>query len=69
MNAAELEHYLDAAATAVGLPIAPEHRAAVLGYLALASGLADTVNAVPLDATDEPAMAFVPVLPAEGGRA
>ena len=68
MNAAELERYTDAAAQAVGLPIAAEHRAAVLGYLALASGFADTVNAVPLDATDEPAMAFVPVLPAEGGR-
>ena len=69
MNAAELERYLDAAATAVGLPIVPEHREAVLGYLALANGFADTVNAVPLDATDEPAMAFVPVLPAGGGRA
>lgn len=69
MNAAELEHYLDAAAAAIGLPIAAEHRAAVLGYLALASGFADTVNAVPLDATDEPAMAFVPLLPVEGGRA
>ncbi|MBB6558425.1 hypothetical protein HNP48_001089 [Acidovorax soli] len=66
MNAAELERYLDAASAAVGLPIAPEHRAAVLGYLALASGFADTVNAVPLDATDEPAMAFVPVVPLEG---
>ena len=69
MNAAELERYLDAASAAVGLPIAPEHRAAVLGYLALASGFADTVNAVPLDATDEPAMAFVPVTPTEGDRA
>ncbi|MFN9471706.1 DUF4089 domain-containing protein [Acidovorax sp.] len=66
MNAAELERYLDAASAAIGLPIAPEHRAAVLGYLALASGFADTVNAVPLDATDEPAMAFVPVSPQEG---
>lgn len=69
MNAAELEHYLDAAAAAIGLPIAAEHRAAVLGYLALASGFAETVNAVPLDATDEPAMAFVPLLPVEGSRA
>lgn len=66
MNAAELERYLDAASAAIGLPIAPEHRPAVLGYLALASGFADTVNAVPLDATDEPAMAFVPVAPLEG---
>lgn len=66
MNAAELERYLDAASAAIGLPIAHEHRPAVLAYLALASGFADTVNAVPLDATDEPAMAFVPVAPPEG---
>lgn len=66
MNAAELERYLDAASAAISLPIAPEHRAAVLGYLALASGFADTVNAVPLAAADEPAMAFVPVVPLEG---
>ncbi|MES2610715.1 MAG: DUF4089 domain-containing protein [Pseudomonadota bacterium] len=69
MNAAELERYMDAAAQAIGLPLAVEHRPAVLGYLALASGFADTVNAVPLDATDEPAMAFVPVWPVKGGRA
>ncbi|CAN7323877.1 hypothetical protein ASF11_17160 [Acidovorax sp. Leaf76] len=69
MNATELERYLDAASAAIGLPIAPEHRAAVLGYLALASDFADTVNAVPLATTDEPAMAFVPVVPPEGGRA
>lgn len=66
MNTAELERYLDAAAAAVDLPIAPEHRPAVLGYLALASGFADIVNAVQLGATDEPSMAFVPVVPLKG---
>ncbi len=69
MNAAELERYMDAAATAIGLPIAAEHRPAVLGYLALASGFADTVNAVSLKSNDEPSLAFIPVEPKEGGPA
>jgi hypothetical protein len=62
MNAQEQERYVDAAAAAIGLDIAA-FRPAVLGYFALASGFADVLDAVPLEAADEPCMAFVPAGP------
>ena len=68
MTPKEIETYVDAAATLLALPIAPEHRAGVLHYFALAASFADMVNAHPLGVGDEPAGAFMPVSPgaAEG---
>lgn len=64
MTPAQIEAYVDAAAAALQLPLTPEHRPGVLHYFALAAGLADLVAAHPLDVTDDPAEAFVPVSPA-----
>ena len=64
MTDQELEAYVDAAAAALQLPIAPEHRPGVLHYFALAASMAELVNAHPLTVTDEPAPAFVPIAPA-----
>lgn len=58
-----IETYVDAVSQALALPIAPEHRPGVLGYMALASGFADIVQAVVLEPHDEPATCFVPVAP------
>lgn len=63
MNDKELAAYVDAAAAALQLPIAPEHRPGVLHYFALAASLAELVNAHPLGTADEPAPAFTPVEP------
>ena len=52
--------YVDAAAAALELPLAPEHRPGVLRYFALAAAFADEVQAVPLTPHDEPAVNFVP---------
>jgi len=60
---AELEGFLDAAAAAVALPIAAEHRPGVLHYLRLASSYAEMVNAHPLAIEDEPGSVFIPVSP------
>jgi hypothetical protein len=58
-----LEAYVDAAAAAIGLPLAAEHRAGVIGYLTLAAGLAQRVMDFPLATHDEPAAVFRPVSP------
>ena len=63
MNDKDIATYVDSAAAALSLPIAPEHRPGVLHYFALAASLADLVNAHPLGTADEPAPAFVPVAP------
>jgi hypothetical protein len=55
--------YVDAAAAALELPLAPEHRRGVLQYFALAASMAELVNALPLALDDEPAPVFVPVSP------
>jgi len=60
MTPDEIEAYVDAAAAALKLPIAPEHRDGVLRYFALAAGFAEQVDAVVLSAHDEPAVNFVP---------
>ena len=57
------EAYVDAAAAAIGLPIAAEHRPGVVGYLKLAAGLAQRVTDFPLSTHDEPATVFQPVSP------
>jgi hypothetical protein len=68
MTPAQIEHYVDAAAAALALPIAAEHRPGVLNYFALAAGMAELVGAHPLQLTDDPAEAFVPIAP-RGGHA
>lgn len=60
-----LEHYVDVAAAAIGLEIAPAHRPGVLTYMRLASGLAQQVMAFPLSPVDEPAAVFHPVSPGD----
>eukprot|EP00042_Codosiga_hollandica_P003671 m.933373 g.933373 ORF g.933373 m.933373 type:complete len:64 (-) comp196439_c0_seq1:161-352(-) len=63
MDAAQVETYVDAAAAALELPLAPEHRPGVLRYFGLAAEMAALVNGLPLAAQDEPAEAFVPIAP------
>jgi hypothetical protein len=60
MTPAQAEAWLDAAAAALDLPIAPEHRPGVLRYLVLASGFAVEVEALPLAPHDDSAVNFVP---------
>jgi hypothetical protein len=61
MTPAQVEACVDAAAAALSLPIAPEHRPGVLRYFALAADFAAQVEAVPLSPHDEPALRFEPV--------
>ena len=63
MTPAQIEAYVDAAAAALALPLAAEHRPGVLNYFALAAGMAELVGAHPLTITDDPAEAFVPISP------
>ena len=65
MTPAQIEAYVDAAAAALQLPLAAEHRPGVLNYFALAAGMAALVGAHPLKTTDDPAESFVPVAPAD----
>ncbi len=60
MTPTQIEAYVDAAAQALDLPLAPEHRPGVLRYFALAAAFAAEVEAVPLTPHDEPAVNFVP---------
>lgn len=64
MTPAQTENYVDAAAAALQLPLAAEHRPGVLSYFALAASMAELVGAHPLTSADDPAEAFVPVSPA-----
>jgi Protein of unknown function (DUF4089) len=57
---AQIEAYVDAAAAALALPIAPEHRPGVLRYMALAASMAELLDSVPLAPHDEPAVNFTP---------
>ena len=61
MTPAQIEAYVDAAAAALQLPLAAEHRPGVLNYFALAASMADLLAAHPLAITDDPAEAFVPI--------
>ena len=63
MTPAQIEAYVDAAAAALQLPLAAEHRPGVLNYFALAASMADLLAAHPLAITDDPAEAFVPIAP------
>lgn len=63
MDVAQIEIYVEAAAAALDLPLAPEHRPGVLRYFGLAAEMAALVNGLPLAVQDEPAEAFVPIAP------
>ena len=63
MTPAQIESYVDAAAAALKLSLAAEHRPGVLHYFALAASMAELVGAHPLAITDDPAEAFVPIAP------
>lgn len=67
MDSQHIEAFVDAAADAVGMTIAPAHRPGVLAYFALAEGLAQQVFGMPLVVADDPAEAFTPVSPDELG--
>jgi hypothetical protein len=57
------------AAAALGLPIAAEWRAGVVGYYRLAKAMAAIVFAQPLTTADESGSVFVPVAAAGDGDA
>ena len=58
--------YVDAAAAVLGLKIATEYRPGVLRFFGLAASMAEQVMTLPLDPSDEPGTAFVPVEPRHG---
>ncbi|HEV7577408.1 MAG TPA: AtzG-like protein [Caldimonas sp.] len=63
MDQDRIEAYVDAAAAALDLPLAPAHRPGVLAYFALAAELAESVLAAPLGVADDPAPVFTPIAP------
>ena len=63
MTPEEIEAYVDAAASALALPLAAAHRPGVLHYFTLAASFADAIAAHPLELSDEPAPVFTPVSP------
>ena len=63
MTPQQIEAYVDAAAPALGLTLDPAHRPGVLQFFALAAGMADAVDRVPLAPHDETAVHFTPISP------
>ena len=64
MDGERIEAYVDAAAAALDLPLAPAHRPGVLAYFALAAAMADARDGASRSASsDEPAPVFVPIEP------
>jgi hypothetical protein len=61
----DVEAFVDQAAAMVGLPLAPEHRAGVAGYFALAARIAERVTTFELSPADESGNTFVPVSPTD----
>ena len=59
----DVSAYADAASAALGLPIAPQHRAGVLQYLQLVANMAPRVMNFPLGPADESGNVFCPVGP------
>lgn len=57
--------YVDAAAATLGLKIAAEHRPGVLQFFALAAGMAELVQGLPLEVHDESGSVFH-ALPPQG---
>lgn len=66
-DATALAAYVDAAARALALPLADEHRPGVLRYFALAAALAAELESIALAPEDESASVFVPVSPLQDG--
>ena len=64
MTPDEIETYVDAAAAALKLPLAPLHRPGTLQYFAVAMSFAELVAMHPLTPADEPAEVFMPIPPA-----
>ncbi len=63
MERQQVEAYVDAAAAALGLSIAAEHRPGVVHYVELAAEMAEQVMTLPMHIDDETAPAFVPIGP------
>jgi len=63
MDRQRIEAYVDAAAAALDLALAPAHRPGVLAYFALAAELAETVAGASIGVTDEAAPVFTPIAP------
>jgi len=63
MDPERIEAYVDAAAAALDLPLAPAHRPGVVAYFALAASLAESVAGAALDTADEAAPVFTPIAP------
>jgi hypothetical protein len=62
----QIEAIVAANAAALDLRIAAEHKPGVLAFFALAAGMAELVQGLPLEVADESGSVFVPVAP-EGG--
>lgn len=60
MTRAEIETYIDAAAAALRLPIAPAHRPGVVANFERLAANAATVNEFALEPEDEPAPVWRP---------
>lgn len=63
MSPEQTAAYVDAAAAALDLPLAAEHRPGVLHYFALAAAMAEAVHGLPLMHADDAAPQFVPIGP------
>ena len=63
MEKERIEAYVDAAAAALDLPLAPAHRPGVLAYFALAAELAESLAGAPLGVDDDAAPVFRPIAP------
>lgn len=66
MTPQQIDATVSATAAALGLHIAAEHRPGVLAFFALAAGMAELVEALPLSIEDEPGSIFTPVAPQDG---
>jgi hypothetical protein len=66
MTPQQVQALVEANAVALGLHLAAEHKPGVLGYFALAAGMAELVYGLPLTIDDEPGDVFTPIAP-EGG--
>ncbi|MEP7057648.1 MAG: AtzE family amidohydrolase [Caldimonas sp.] len=63
MQREQIEAYIDAAAAALDLTLAPAHRPGVLQYFELAAGMAELVMAQPLGIEDDAASVFASIEP------
>ncbi|CAN5344897.1 hypothetical protein BH09PSE5_BH09PSE5_32480 [soil metagenome] len=63
MTPEQIESYVDATSSLLGLNLSKAHRPGVLGFFALAKGYADIVNAVELEPHQDSAMRFEPISP------